>query len=142
MTNTSREAICHECDHEILDFQSRHGVSLLLAFMEGFRKSQVRNRHVRCIRDTGYRKFLVSLSAMRKSNNQKADNVTSVWLLFGTSNEPFLYEMRCTVVKMVEEYGRASIRRAQFKLLNDGNPTTAIWLGKQYLGPAGPWRSP
>jgi hypothetical protein len=52
--------------------------------------------------------------------------------------EPRLRE----IVEEGREYGRASIRRAQFKLLNDGNPTTAIWLGKQYLGPAGPWRSP
>lgn len=28
--------------------------------------------------------------------------------------------------------GRMSIRREQFKLLQDGNPTMAVWLGKQY----------
>ena len=38
------------------------------------------------------------------------------------------------IVEEGREYGRASIRRAQFKLLNDGNATMAIWLGKQYLG--------
>lgn len=27
-----------------------------------------------------------------------------------------------------------SIRRAQFKLMQQGNPAMAIWLGKQYLG--------
>lgn len=30
--------------------------------------------------------------------------------------------------------GRVSIRRQQFRLMNAGNPTMAIWLGKQYLG--------
>ncbi len=30
--------------------------------------------------------------------------------------------------------GRASVRREQFKLLQAGNATMAVWLGKQYLG--------
>jgi hypothetical protein len=30
--------------------------------------------------------------------------------------------------------GRISVRREQFKLLERGNPSIAIWLGKQYLG--------
>jgi hypothetical protein len=30
--------------------------------------------------------------------------------------------------------GRLSMRRAQMKLLDQGNATMAIWLGKQYLG--------
>jgi hypothetical protein len=30
--------------------------------------------------------------------------------------------------------GRASVRRAQWKLLQAGNATMAIWLGKQLLG--------
>lgn len=30
--------------------------------------------------------------------------------------------------------GRASVRRAQWKLLQGGNATMAIWLGKQLLG--------
>ena len=30
--------------------------------------------------------------------------------------------------------GRSSIRRQQFKLLEAGNATMGIWLGKQYLG--------
>jgi hypothetical protein len=30
--------------------------------------------------------------------------------------------------------GRISIRRAQLKLLEQGNPAMAIWLGKVYLG--------
>lgn len=29
--------------------------------------------------------------------------------------------------------GRISLRRSQFKVANDGNPTLLIWLGKQYL---------
>jgi predicted DNA-binding protein (UPF0251 family) len=29
--------------------------------------------------------------------------------------------------------GRMSVRRQQFKLMQDGNVTMAIWLGKQYL---------
>jgi hypothetical protein len=30
--------------------------------------------------------------------------------------------------------GRVSIRRAQMKLLEAGNATMGVWLGKQYLG--------
>lgn len=30
--------------------------------------------------------------------------------------------------------GRASLRRAQFKAAERGNPSMLIWLGKQYLG--------
>ena len=30
--------------------------------------------------------------------------------------------------------GRISLRRSQFKLSQEGNPTMNIWLGKQYLG--------
>jgi hypothetical protein len=30
--------------------------------------------------------------------------------------------------------GRLSMRRAQIKLLEQGNATMAVWLGKQYLG--------
>lgn len=30
--------------------------------------------------------------------------------------------------------GRASLRRAQWKAAQDGNPTMLIWLGKQVLG--------
>ena len=30
--------------------------------------------------------------------------------------------------------GRASLRRMQFKLAQDGNPALCIWLGKQLLG--------
>ena len=32
------------------------------------------------------------------------------------------------------DLGRISLRRQQFKLLREGSVTTAIWLGKQYLG--------
>src|SRR5579862_7473727 len=30
--------------------------------------------------------------------------------------------------------GRISLRRSQFKAVEQGNPTMQIWLGKQYLG--------
>jgi hypothetical protein len=30
--------------------------------------------------------------------------------------------------------GRISMRRAQLRILENGNATMAIWLGKQYLG--------
>jgi len=32
-----------------------------------------------------------------------------------------------------KEGGKASLRRKQWKLVEDGNPTMCIWLGKQYL---------
>lgn len=31
-------------------------------------------------------------------------------------------------------HGKLSLRRQQMKLVEDGNPTMAIWLGKQLLG--------
>lgn len=31
-------------------------------------------------------------------------------------------------------FGKVSLRRAQFQVAMDGNPTMLIWLGKQYLG--------
>lgn len=33
-----------------------------------------------------------------------------------------------------KEGGKASLRRRQWKLVEDGNPTMCIFLGKQYLG--------
>ena len=31
-------------------------------------------------------------------------------------------------------FGKASLRRRQYKLAEEGNPTMLIWLGKQWLG--------
>lgn len=45
------------------------------------------------------------------------------------------YDM--TVVKKIKElheYGKASLRRTQFKIAEKGNSAMAIFLGKQYLG--------
>lgn len=39
----------------------------------------------------------------------------------------------CRVYKKGLDKGRMSIRRQQLKLLESGNATMAIWLGKQYL---------
>ena len=39
----------------------------------------------------------------------------------------------CRVYKKGMDSGRASIRRIQFRLMDEGNATMAIWLGKQYL---------
>lgn len=39
----------------------------------------------------------------------------------------------CRVYKKGLDKGRMSIRRQQLKLLESGNATIAIWLGKQYL---------
>ena len=33
--------------------------------------------------------------------------------------------------------GKISVRRNQMQLLEAGNPTMAVWLGKQLLGPEG-----
>jgi len=38
------------------------------------------------------------------------------------------------VIKRGREAGKASLRRAQWKAAQKGNPTMLIWLGKQYLG--------
>ena len=39
-----------------------------------------------------------------------------------------------SVIKRGRELRDASLRRKQFELARDGNPTMCIWLGKQYLG--------
>lgn len=36
--------------------------------------------------------------------------------------------------KKHQDEGRASLRRSQWKLAQDGNPTMLVWLGKQVLG--------
>jgi len=36
--------------------------------------------------------------------------------------------------KKHSDEGRASLRRAQWKAAQDGNPTMLVWLGKQMLG--------
>jgi hypothetical protein len=36
--------------------------------------------------------------------------------------------------KKNQDEGRASLRRAQWKAAQDGNPTMLVWLGKQHLG--------
>jgi hypothetical protein len=36
--------------------------------------------------------------------------------------------------KKHQDEGRSSLRRAQWKAANDGNPTMLVWLGKQVLG--------
>ena len=46
------------------------------------------------------------------------------------SKEPELAE----VMARGKGKGRVSIRRAQMKLLEAGNATMGVWLGKQYLG--------
>lgn len=40
----------------------------------------------------------------------------------------------CGIYKKGIEEGKMSLRRLQWKLVNKGNVTMAIWLGKQYLG--------
>lgn len=38
------------------------------------------------------------------------------------------------VIKKAKDSGKASLRRIQWKLALEGNPTMQIWLGKQLLG--------
>lgn len=40
----------------------------------------------------------------------------------------------CGIYKEGINKGRMSLRRHQWKALEDGNPTMLVWLGKQYLG--------
>lgn len=39
----------------------------------------------------------------------------------------------CRIHKKGMEYGKASLRRLQWKSAEDGNVTSQVWLGKQYL---------
>jgi len=43
-------------------------------------------------------------------------------------------EKFCGIYKAGMNKGRMSLRRKQWKSLDDGNNTMLIWLGKQYLG--------
>lgn len=38
------------------------------------------------------------------------------------------------IYKRKSAKGKISVRRRQFQVAEDGNPTMLIWLGKQYLG--------
>jgi len=40
----------------------------------------------------------------------------------------------CTIYKKGQDEGKKALRRIQWDLAKKGNPTMAIWLGKQYLG--------
>jgi len=39
----------------------------------------------------------------------------------------------CRIYKKAMDAGKKSLRRIQYDLAENGNPTMAIWLGKQYL---------
>lgn len=43
-------------------------------------------------------------------------------------------EKFCGIYKSGIENGRTSVRRQQWKALEEGNTTMLVWLGKQYLG--------
>ena len=43
-------------------------------------------------------------------------------------------EKFCGIYKKGIDKGRMSVRRQQLKLLESGNATMGVWLGKQYLG--------
>ena len=38
------------------------------------------------------------------------------------------------IIQQGRELGKISIRREQYKIMENGNAAMAIWLGKQYLG--------
>lgn len=40
----------------------------------------------------------------------------------------------CRAYKRGIDKGKMSVRRSQYKMVEAGNATMAIWLGKQYLG--------
>ncbi len=49
-------------------------------------------------------------------------------------SERTLFRCFGSAIKKGHDHMRASLRRQQYKLAMDGNPTMAIWLGKQVLG--------
>jgi len=60
--------------------------------------------------------------------------------VLGITLETFKQRMKepefSSVVEKSRESGKASLRRTQYRLAMDGNPTMNIWLGKQWLGQA------
>lgn len=74
---------------------------------------------------------LEKLSAMQCTNAEMAGWFDCSEKTFGKrSKEPAFQE----AMARGRAKGRLSIRRSQFRLLDAGNPTMAVWLGKQYLG--------
>src|SRR5438093_12960308 len=73
---------------------------------------------------------LEKLSAM-----QCTDEEVAAW--FGVSTRTIERRRKSPAFAEVMERGRAkgriSIRRAQLKMLEDGNATMGVWLGKNYL---------
>lgn len=55
--------------------------------------------------------------------------VSATWLKEKEKTDPIFLE----VIKKGREMGKESLRRRQWKCMQDGNVTMLIWLGKQYL---------
>src|SRR5437879_3890373 len=67
---------------------------------------------------------------------QATDEEISAW--FGVTTRTIERRRKDPAFAEILERGKAkgklNMRRAQLRLLEQGNPTMAIWLGKQYLG--------
>jgi|SRR5579872_14219 len=67
---------------------------------------------------------------------QCTDEEIAAW--FGVSTRTIERRRKSRVFAEIIERGKAkgriSLRRAQLKMLEDGNSTMGVWLGKQYLG--------
>jgi len=79
----------------------------------------------------------------RKHRNVKAEQVKELARL-GLIAPEIAAVLECSVatlyrhfekaIKEGHEHMRSSLRRKQFTLAMEGNPTMLVWLGKQYLG--------
>ena len=82
----------------------------------------------------GRPRFEIDYEAVKKlAGIQCTQSEIAAWL--GCSVDTLLRDEKfCEIYKTGIENGRMSVRRHQWRALEDGNTTMLVWLGKQYLG--------
>ena len=94
-----------------------------------FENVKTRGRPMKKLTEAG-KNIIKNLAAIMCTEEEIASVLeTTVEVLHNRENGEAFSEL----MKNGKEEGKASLRRAQFKLA-ERNPSMAIWLGKQYLG--------
>ena len=94
-----------------------------------FENIKTRGRPMKKLTEAG-KNIIKNLAAIMCTEEEIASVLeTTVEVLHNRENGEAFSEL----MKNGKEEGKASLRRAQFKLA-ERNPSMAIWLGKQYLG--------
>jgi len=82
----------------------------------------------------GRPRFEIDYEAVKKlAGIQCTQGEIAAWL--GCSVDTLLRDQKfCEIYKSGMENGKMSLRRHQWRALENGNTTMLVWLGKQYLG--------